>query len=285
MPAQTARWDSLAGSRTPFGALRSYSSDIQGLARIWIFPILITASLLASLLYGAWALHDQVVDAFWVAPTGDGTGNMLLRFAHGFLEVLTAVLGFLVAFLFAMLLSSVIAAPFNSKLSVEVERLTRGNRSARLRLGSGDRLGSPYHRARASQARGVPRGHGSALGADLARSRAQPGQHGAGLCYHGHACRGRLHRPPARAARPFGLEHLPLCVRSLGADVRLRRGRRGFSLRSAAQPVLAPGGGVGRNPPISSPGSRGQPPMRRYRMNHWALGPSKGRCGYAKGLP
>ena len=114
------------GLSYPFRGLAFVFFRHPQLVRIWIFPILITAALLALLLYGAWELHDHVVDLFWTAPSGDGAGNAVLRFLHGFLEWFLVAVGVVVAVLLTMLLSSVIAAPFNSKLSMEVERLTVG---------------------------------------------------------------------------------------------------------------------------------------------------------------
>ena len=115
-----------AGLSYPFRGLGFVFFKHPELVRIWIFPILITASLLVTLLYSAWALHDEIVDVVWVAPSGEGTGNTLLRFAHGLLEVVAVLAGVVIAFVGTMLLSSVIAAPFNSRLSVEVERLSQG---------------------------------------------------------------------------------------------------------------------------------------------------------------
>ncbi|RLB53690.1 MAG: hypothetical protein DRJ42_11240 [Deltaproteobacteria bacterium] len=125
MPKQLAVgfWRGLA---YPFRGAKFVYLQHPGLVRFWIFPILITLLVIALVFAGVWHYHGAVVDLVWTEPTGEGFWNSVIRFFHGFVEVLVAILGFVVGLVAVTFLSAIFAAPFNDALSEEVERLRTG---------------------------------------------------------------------------------------------------------------------------------------------------------------
>ncbi len=114
------------GLTYPFKGLRFVFFEHPGLVRYWIFPIVITLVTLGFVVKGVWDYHDALFETMWQQPVGDGWWESIARFFHGFVEVLFAILLFLLGFVAVVLLSSVFAAPFNDLLSEEVERLATG---------------------------------------------------------------------------------------------------------------------------------------------------------------
>jgi CysZ protein len=130
-----------AVAKSPMGFARGLSYALRGmrfvyfqhpgLARYWLFPIVITGAALVLVLYGAGALFDDLGAAVWsIFPEswGEATG-----FVGGLLTALRWFLGFIAAILFTLIglvlvvvLSSVVAAPFNDALSEAVEHILTG---------------------------------------------------------------------------------------------------------------------------------------------------------------
>lgn len=114
----------LRGFSFPFRGARFVYLRYPGLVRFWILPVLISATLLVTVGYGALTLREQLVDSLWVASSGEGFWGVLSRAAHAVLEWLLAFMLFVAGGAVVALLSSLLAAPFNDALSQEVERLS-----------------------------------------------------------------------------------------------------------------------------------------------------------------
>lgn len=147
------------GLTFPFKGLAFVFFRHPGLVRFWIFPILITVALLAASFWGGLEAHEAITDWMWsdpgaeVAGAGpksfpptdvdkakaplpgdkvlaaaagiwDGAGHV----AHVALEILVLILLWTLGLLVVVLLSNVIAAPFNDLLSEEVEHLVTGTK-------------------------------------------------------------------------------------------------------------------------------------------------------------
>ena len=103
----------------------------RGLARYWVFPILITALALASVFYGAGSLYDDLGDAIWSFfpdswSEATGVAGALLKGLRWIIEILSGILITLLGLVLVLILSSVVAAPFNDALSEAVERILTG---------------------------------------------------------------------------------------------------------------------------------------------------------------
>lgn len=144
------------GLSYPFKGAKFVFFQYPGLVRFWIFPILITAVLLAGSLWTGWALHEGVTDLVWTDPTeqvgelpkafesadkpkpaaagakliGAGPGFWMEagHWAHSALEVVVLLLLWTIGLLAVVFLTNVVAAPFNDLLSEEVEHLRIGKK-------------------------------------------------------------------------------------------------------------------------------------------------------------
>lgn len=131
-----------AVAKSPVGFARGLSYVIRGmrfvylqhprLARYWLFPILITAAALASVFYGAGALYDDLSGLVWnMFPESwnevTGVLGALLAVLKWFLEVIAGVVITLLGLLLVLLISNVVAAPFNDALSEAVENILTGD--------------------------------------------------------------------------------------------------------------------------------------------------------------
>ncbi len=114
------------GLTYPFRGAKLVYLKEPGLVRYWVFPIFITLVVIGFVLAGVWHFHGAAVDAFWSEPAGESFWDSVLRFLHGFVEVLVAVLLLIVGLVVVTFLSPIFAAPFNDALSEEVERLATG---------------------------------------------------------------------------------------------------------------------------------------------------------------
>jgi len=101
------------------------------LARYWLFPVLITGLALVAVFYGAGSYNEDVGAALWsLFPESwnDATGWIggLLSALRWTIELIAAVLLTLLGLVLVLLLSSVVAAPFNDALSEAVEHMLTG---------------------------------------------------------------------------------------------------------------------------------------------------------------
>lgn len=103
----------------------------RGLARYWLFPILITALALGSVFYGAGSLYDDLGDAIWsLFPDSwsEATGivGALLTGLRWIIRIVSGILITVLGLVLVVIFSSVVAAPFNDALSEAVEGLLTG---------------------------------------------------------------------------------------------------------------------------------------------------------------
>ena len=138
------------GLTYPFRGAKLVYWKHPGLIRFWIFPILITGLLISSACYAGRTTHEAVATAVWTDPTEQTQQRKELpdsgkdkparkhieagtdwlaqtgHWVHSAFEILILLLVLSVAILAAVVLTNVIAAPFNDFLSEEVERIQTG---------------------------------------------------------------------------------------------------------------------------------------------------------------
>lgn len=127
--------------KSPIGFARGLSYVLRGmrfvyfkhpkLARYWLFPVLITGLALAGVLYGAGSYNEDVGAALWsLFPESwndlSGWVGGLLSALRWLIELIAAILMTLLGLVAVLLLSSVVAAPFNDALSEAVEHILTG---------------------------------------------------------------------------------------------------------------------------------------------------------------
>ncbi len=102
-----------------------------GLAKYWMAPLLITSVALFGVFYGAGTYYDEL--AGWVWTLFPESWSQTEGFVGGLLAALRWVIGLIAGLLILVLglilvvvLSSIVAAPFNDALSEAVERIATG---------------------------------------------------------------------------------------------------------------------------------------------------------------
>lgn len=130
-----------AVARSPVGFARGLSYAFRGmrfvyfqhprLVRYWVFPILITGLALAAVLYGAGSYHDDLGSMVWsIFPEtwneASGWVGSLLGTLRWLIELAAGLLIAVLGLVLVLVLSSVVAAPFNDALSEAVEHLLTG---------------------------------------------------------------------------------------------------------------------------------------------------------------
>jgi len=113
------------GFRQPFRGARFAYFTHPGLARIWIWPIVITIACIAGVAVAAWLWHDDLLGLMWGEPVGEGLWAQAQRVLRPAAQVLFLLLLAALGILLVNLLSSLFAAPFKDRLSEEVERIYR----------------------------------------------------------------------------------------------------------------------------------------------------------------
>ena len=127
--------------KSPVGFARGLSYAVRGmrfvyvqhpkLARYWVFPILITGLALVAVFYGAGSYYDDLGGALWALfpeSWNETTGWVggLLGALRWLIELIAGILITLLGLVLVLVLSSLVAAPFNDALSEAVERLLTG---------------------------------------------------------------------------------------------------------------------------------------------------------------
>jgi CysZ protein len=127
--------------KSPLGFARGLTYAFRGarfvyfqhpkLARYWIAPIVITALALFGVFYGSASYYDDVGGAIWSFlpeswQDASGWAGGLLTALRWLIELLAGVAITLLGLVLVVLLSSVVAAPFNDALSEAVERILTG---------------------------------------------------------------------------------------------------------------------------------------------------------------
>ena len=117
--------DLLVGASYPLRGLRILRQQ-PGLARFWLFPILITSvSMLVSVVLAV-EYHDQWLARFWALPVQQGALGTVLLAAYWLARVLVLLVSSALFLVVCVACSTVVAAPFNDALSAAVERRVRG---------------------------------------------------------------------------------------------------------------------------------------------------------------
>ena len=127
--------------KSPIGFARGVSYALRGmrfvyvqhpkLARYWVFPILITGLALVAVFYSAGTFYDDLGGAVWsLFPESwnDAAGWVggLLKALRWLIELVVGILITLFGLVLVLVLSSVVAAPFNDALSEAVEHIVTG---------------------------------------------------------------------------------------------------------------------------------------------------------------
>lgn len=127
--------------KSPLGFARGLTYAFRGarfvyfqhprLARYWIAPIVITGLALFGVFYGSASYYDDVGGAVWsLLPESwqDASGWVggLLTALRWLVELIAGIVITLLGLVLVVLLSSVVAAPFNDALSEAVERILTG---------------------------------------------------------------------------------------------------------------------------------------------------------------
>jgi CysZ protein len=130
-----------AVAKSPVGFARGLSYALRGmrfvyfqhpkLARYWVFPILITGFALFGVFYGAGSYYEDLGAAVWsLFPESwsEATGwvGALLGGLRSVIELIAGILITLLGLVMVLVLSSVVAAPFNDALSEAVEAILTG---------------------------------------------------------------------------------------------------------------------------------------------------------------
>jgi CysZ protein len=92
-----------------------------GLARYWVPPIVLTFAALVASLWLSIAYSDDVTALIWSPAPRDGATGWLIEVAHGLLQALSFVLGLVLLVVVCILVSTLLAAPFNDALSEAIE--------------------------------------------------------------------------------------------------------------------------------------------------------------------
>lgn len=121
----------MSGLSYAFRGMRFVYVQHLSLARFWVMPILITALAVFAVIYGTANVYDDAGQAVWSlvpASWNEATGwtGALLGFLRGFIEVVLALLLAVTGLVLVVLLSSIVAAPFNDALSEAVEAIVTG---------------------------------------------------------------------------------------------------------------------------------------------------------------
>lgn len=113
------------GFRQPFRGARFAYFTHPGLARIWIWPIVITMVCIVGVAAAVWLWHDDLLGLAWSEPVGDGLWVDVQRVVRPVAQVLLLVLLAAIGLLVVYILSSLFSAPFKDWLSEEVEIIHR----------------------------------------------------------------------------------------------------------------------------------------------------------------
>jgi len=130
-----------AVAKSPVGFVRGLSYALRGgrfvyfqhpkLVRYWVAPILITGAALVLVFYGAGTLYDDLGGAVWALfpdSWSEATGFLgwLVAALRWLIELVSGLLITLLGLVLVVVLSSVVAAPFNDALSEAVEHILTG---------------------------------------------------------------------------------------------------------------------------------------------------------------
>lgn len=128
--------------KSPVGFARGLTYVVRGmrfvylehpkLARYWVVPILITGVALGAVFYGAGSYYDDLAGVLWSLfpeswSEASGWVGGLLTALRWLIELVAGILITLFGLVLVLLLSSVVAAPFNDALSEAIEHILTGD--------------------------------------------------------------------------------------------------------------------------------------------------------------
>ena len=111
----------LQGALLPFKAIRFIFKN----PRLWpvlIMPVLINLAIFGGGVYLLATNADAILEWLWLEPVTDAWYDWLLKSIWYVLLVVVALLSVLASYIFVLLISGVVAGPFNDILSARVER-------------------------------------------------------------------------------------------------------------------------------------------------------------------
>ncbi|MGB5812214.1 MAG: EI24 domain-containing protein [Polyangiales bacterium] len=122
----------LSGLSYAFRGMRFVYIDHLSLARLWVVPIVITGIAIVGVFYGTANLYDDASELVWswMPPSwSEATGWVatLIGILHWFIELVLGLLLVVIGLVLVVVLSSIVAAPFNDALSEAVEAMVTGH--------------------------------------------------------------------------------------------------------------------------------------------------------------
>ena len=118
-----------SGFTYPFKGLRFVYFKHPKLIRFWIFPILITLLSFCMATWASWNYSSELLELVWAKPESDGWLSGVEGFFFGLVDIVLSLLLWVASAVVLALMTSVIAAPFNSALSAAVEQIVAGSSS------------------------------------------------------------------------------------------------------------------------------------------------------------
>lgn len=115
------------GLSLPFRGAKLVYVTHPDLVRYWLIPILVTLAVLATSIWAVFHYDDALIGAVWSEPAGaEGWEGWLLDAAHGLFAILVDVLLLALALLVALMVSGIVAAPFNARLAEVLDERLAG---------------------------------------------------------------------------------------------------------------------------------------------------------------
>lgn len=114
-----------------FRGMRFVYFQHPGLVRYWVFPIAITAVAIYGVFHGSASVYHDLGQAVWSwmpDSWNEATGftATLLSWLHGLIDLVLGLMLVLVGLVLVVVMSSIVAAPFNDALSEAVEGILTG---------------------------------------------------------------------------------------------------------------------------------------------------------------
>ena len=125
----------LDGLAFPFRGARLVYLDEKGLAIYWLVPIVVTVAALAASIAAVAVYEDAITSMLWSAPTGEGFEADLASFLHAMLEALVVIVLAVAALVATLLVSGIVAAPFNGRLAEILDERITGLRAPPFAIG------------------------------------------------------------------------------------------------------------------------------------------------------
>jgi CysZ protein len=118
------------GLSLPFRGAKVVYVEHPDLVRFWLVPILVTLAVLASSIWAVFHYDDTLIGMVWSEPTSTAEGweGWLVDLLHGAFSLLVDALLLVLALLVALMVSGLVAAPFNARLAEVLDERLSGVR-------------------------------------------------------------------------------------------------------------------------------------------------------------